>query len=255
MSTKYEHLHDAIAAASRQVGGKLAPDKTNQEQRYDYLSADLILSICGQALADVGIAVYPAITEETVEAFAYVDKYGKDRARFDAKVVMAFSLAFGDHSISFPWVGRGSDYSVPDKATYKAITSGHKYFLMKLLNVGAGNEDGEHEAHEPQPAPRKSASELVTEITGEKPAPKASKPKANTATPAKWKADAIKWMVAEEFATNKFNASAMWDLLDLDHAADKAEAVKLVKLYRLARLAGQEKDDAVAHARAGLDTE
>jgi hypothetical protein len=28
---------------------------------------------------------------------------------------------------------------------YKAITSGHKYYLMKLLNIGEGNEDGEHD--------------------------------------------------------------------------------------------------------------
>jgi hypothetical protein len=46
------------------------------------------------------------------------------------------------------WTGSGVDYATPDKALYKAMTSGHKYFVMKLFMIGVGNEDGEHENYE-----------------------------------------------------------------------------------------------------------
>lgn len=142
-----------IAQASKIVGGKLSADKTNQEQRYDYISADKILSVAGQALADAGISIIPSITGHTV---AQVERAGKS-PRNDATVYLTFQIT--DNStdgIVVNWIGLGSDYSVPDKAVYKAITSGHKYFLMKLLNIGAGNEDGEREDEKPEP--KKSAS-------------------------------------------------------------------------------------------------
>lgn len=137
-------LAGRIAAASKDVGGKLSTDKRNMEQKYDYISADKVLSICGQALADQGVVILPSITSETIEA---MDR-GAGKARYDAVVHFAFIVTDGASQFELPWLGRGSDYAVPDKAVYKAVTSGHKYFIAKLLNVGAGNEDGEHEPAE-----------------------------------------------------------------------------------------------------------
>ena len=142
-----------IAAASKEVGGKLRADSRNQEQKYDYISADKILAVCGQALAEQGIVIFPSIVYEHVD----MTDRGQGKARYDAEVKFCFVVADGGDKIELPWVGRGSDYSVPDKATYKAITSGHKYFIAKLLNVGEGNEDGEHEAPESPPTPQRTA--------------------------------------------------------------------------------------------------
>lgn len=133
-----------IAAASKDVGGKLKTDKRNNEQRYDYLSADLILAECGQALAEQGLVVIPSITSSEIATIARPE----NKFRYDATVQLALTIEDGEHEFMSAWVGVGSDYMTPDKALYKAITSGHKYFLMKLLNVGAGNEDGEHETGE-----------------------------------------------------------------------------------------------------------
>jgi len=133
-----------IAAASIAVGS-LATDKVNASQNYKYISADKILERAGDALAQAGVMVIPSITfEETVQV-DYTDNYGKAKSRFDATVHFAMVLADGESQLEVPWRGRGNDYAVPDKALYKAITSGHKYFLMKLLNIGVGNEDGEHD--------------------------------------------------------------------------------------------------------------
>lgn len=141
-------LANRIAAASKDVGGKLNPDKRNKEQSYDYISADKIIAVCGQALAEQGVTVYPSITETTLDV---LDR-GNNKYRYDARVQFAMTLADDEGTFMSQWYGLGSDYTTPDKALYKAITSGHKYFLMKLLNVGAGNEDGEHE-NEPASAP------------------------------------------------------------------------------------------------------
>lgn len=147
-------LAEKIASASRAVGA-LATDKRNTQQNYDYISADKVLERAGNALADVGVALIPSITGE--EMMVHPTANGKER--FDARVTFSMILTDGETTLEFPWIGRGSDYSVPDKATYKAITSGHKYLLMKLLNIGVGNEDGEHEVEPPQ---RSTRNEGVT---------------------------------------------------------------------------------------------
>src|SRR5207253_8898342 len=82
------------------------------------------------------------VTSEATEIVAT----GNGKSRFDSTVHFGMIISDGESQIELPWCGRGSDFSVPDKALYKAITSGHKYFLMKLLNVGVGNEDSEHES-------------------------------------------------------------------------------------------------------------
>jgi hypothetical protein len=134
-------LTSKIAAASKRVGGRLATDKTNKEQGYQYLSADAILGAGGQALAEEGVVVFPSVIDWAINQFVT----DKGKTRYDARVNYVFTVACDEEARDFVWVGLGSDYTVPDKAYYKAVTSGHKYFVAKLLNVGAFNEDGEHE--------------------------------------------------------------------------------------------------------------
>lgn len=159
-------LAGKIAKVSRQVGA-LATDKTNEQQKYSYISADKVLDRAGDALAENGVVIFPSITNEDTTQADYTDSYGKAKMRFDAVVHFDMLIADGENELKLPWCGRGSDYASPDKALYKAITSGHKYFLMKLLNIGVGNEDGEHESEGEQ----KQAA---------KPAPNAQKPQNGT---------------------------------------------------------------------------
>lgn len=143
-----QNLISKIAKAALEVGGKLKADKTNKEQNYDYISADKILSDCGQALFTQGVVIIPDILAQEIVLHEYTDAYGKAKKRYDSRVDFIFHIADESTSYDAKWYGVGSDYSVPDKSLYKAITSGHKYFLMKLLCIGAGNEDGEHDADE-----------------------------------------------------------------------------------------------------------
>jgi len=159
-----------IAQASKAVGGALSADKRNKDQNYDYISADKILTVCGQALAAQGVTVYPAIMELTTELVSYTSRRGEG-SRYDARVQFLMKIADGDETQDLVWFGLGSDYSVPDKAVYKAITSGHKYFMMKLLNVGAGNEDGEHEQADADTVVKTQRSKPAKDQSGFEPEP------------------------------------------------------------------------------------
>ena len=130
-----------IAKASADVGGRLKADKTNTQDRYDYISANKILAECGQALAAVGVSVIPAMTDADIN----IGETAGGKRRFDARVSFVMTVTDGETESAQPWFGFGADYTTPDKAVYKAVTSGHKYFLSKLLMIGEGNEDGEHE--------------------------------------------------------------------------------------------------------------
>jgi hypothetical protein len=138
------NLAQRLAAARVEIGS-LKPDKTNKDQNYDYISADKILERCGDVLANLGISIIPSVVESNLTA---VDRPNKG-PRIDAVLKMSFEMTDGKTDYTSYWVGCGSDYVTPDKAIYKAITSGHKYFLMKLLNIGVGNEDSENENDEP----------------------------------------------------------------------------------------------------------
>ena len=140
-------LSAAIAKATLDVGA-FAADKRNTEQNYGYISADAVLERGGQALARVGIAVIPAVTSWDVK---FTPRQGRSD-RIDALVNFDMTVTLGSEVMHALWAGCGSDYSTPDKALYKAITSGHKYFLMKLLNISVGNEDSEHDNEDSQPA-------------------------------------------------------------------------------------------------------
>lgn len=162
------NLATKLAKASLDVGGRLAADKTNQEQRYDYISADKILAAVGQALAAAGVVVIPAITNENLTE---TPRQGKG-PRYDAQIGFEMTITDGETNLVMPWLGRGSDYTVPDKALYKAVTSGHKYFLAKLLCIGEGNEDGEHEpGDDDRPVPRQVPQPARQPVNGRKPEP------------------------------------------------------------------------------------
>jgi hypothetical protein len=159
-------LASKIAKAALDVGGRLSADKRNEDQKYDYISADKILSVCGQALSTQGIVIIPEIANQKIDSLEYVNQYNKTVRRYDGQVDFLFKITDGTTELSQKWVGLGSDYSTPDKAIYKAITSGHKYFLAKLLCIGAGNEDGEHETSDGS-----GEESAMTTTKSEEPAP------------------------------------------------------------------------------------
>ncbi len=158
------NLAQRIAKASATVGGKLQTDKKNKQDNYDYISSDKILAVVGQAMADCGVVVFPAVVEHDLQ----LGQSSGGKTRYDVRVKFDMTISDGVSTMTMPWFGVGADYAAPDKATYKAITSGHKYFLAKLFCIGVGNEDGEHESEEPTQQVKKTTVSPTTERKEEK---------------------------------------------------------------------------------------
>jgi hypothetical protein len=136
-------LAGKIAKASADLGNRLKADKKNvQGGGYAYISADKLIAEAGAVLAANGVAVFPSIIGYNVDG----GESSGGKKNYIVTVNMMMAVSDGDSSMDCPWMGAGVDYGAMDKALYKGITSGHKYFLAKLLNIGEGNEDGEHEA-------------------------------------------------------------------------------------------------------------
>jgi hypothetical protein len=130
-----------LAAAMRRMGG-LKPDRFNQQDRFAYRSADLILSAANDALAAEGVVIVPLVDDmaETTGQSA------GGKSRYEVRIKMRFFVTDGASQIEVPWWSTGVDYTAPDRALAKAITLGHKYFVAKLLMVGVGNDEDDHEA-------------------------------------------------------------------------------------------------------------
>lgn len=199
------NLAQRIAKAASEVGGKLSADKRNKEGGYDYISSDKMLSVVGQALADNCIVVFPSVVEHEMS----MGTTSSGKSRYDVRVKFEMVVSDGASTMTMPWFGVGADYGAPDKATYKAITSGHKYFLAKLFCIGVGNEDGEHESEEPTQSVQqaKRQPQVVEQKKATMPEPVAEK---KVAYPAEWKtpADAQKWAIDGKHCSNEFEAKA-----------------------------------------------
>jgi hypothetical protein len=147
MESNANTLAGKLAKATLDVGN-FAADKKNKEQGYGYISADQVLERCGDALAKVGVVVIPSVIDSGVKSTERTDKLGNIKFKHVGKVTFDMLITDGASSEHRQWIGYGTDYTAEDKAIYKAVTTGHKYFLMKLLNIGIGNDDAEHDAHE-----------------------------------------------------------------------------------------------------------
>ena len=227
------NLAQRIAKASATVGGKLQTDKKNKQDNYDYISSDKILAVVGQAMADCGVVVFPAVVEHDLQ----LGQSSGGKTRYDVRVKFDMTISDGVSTMTMPWFGVGADYAAPDKATYKAITSGHKYFLAKLFCIGVGNEDGEHESEEPtqsaqqakrQPQVVEQKKVVMLEPTAEKKA----------AYPVEWKtpADAQAWAVSNKHCTNEFEAKASFknslkDVTGQDKSLDSNHLAAVLKNF------------------------
>jgi hypothetical protein len=135
---------NAIANAIAQIPA-IEADEHNDYDGYDYVSAKRILEIAGNAFAENNIVVVPSVTDSNVE-------YRGDQKKgfWLANLKMEMSIFIdGELFSSVQWVGSGVDYRVPDKAVWKAVTGGHRYFVSKLLMIAEGTEGLDSSVHQP----------------------------------------------------------------------------------------------------------
>ena len=151
-----------VAQASADLGNRLKADKKNmQGGGYAYISADKLIAEAGAVLAANGVTVFPSIVGYNIDP----GESSSGKRNYNVIVNFMMVVTDGESHMDCPWMGAGVDYGAMDKALYKGITSGHKYFLAKLLNIGEGNEDGEHENPPTENKPQQAQVQPVKPAT------------------------------------------------------------------------------------------
>lgn len=133
-------LADTISLVAAKVGS-LEADKKHA-MGYPYISSERVLEVGGDAMAEYGLVVMPETVSARLEVYQSA-KGGNIYVMFLTQKMNVFDR-YGNEKVVM-WESAGSDTQTPDKALFKAITSGYKYFLMKLLNISIGQPDGEHD--------------------------------------------------------------------------------------------------------------
>jgi hypothetical protein len=129
-----EKLRNARNAA------KAIEKKGRSDGGYDFVRAVDVADEARRLLKGRGIVVIPSV--ESVEI-----KMGKSGVLVHAHLTFEVVLAKSGESVTKNWIGSGFDYP-GDKALYKAITGGTKYFYANLLGIpfGVDPEEGEPSA-------------------------------------------------------------------------------------------------------------
>lgn len=120
-----------------EVGG-LKKDGRNESQKYNFVTADAVMTALRDRFAAHGIAFFTSMTDvwqETIEKTKTYDGkttiqvYTHTRARFE------FTFIDGEDGTTFTnvWFGESDDYG--DKGVNKCATAAVKYFLLKMFLI------------------------------------------------------------------------------------------------------------------------
>lgn len=129
---------------ARKAADAVAKQGHSQDGDYSFARAEDVLEEAGRQLEKRDILIIPSVEE----VHWLVGKSG-----MIARVDLTFEVRSTKTGESFTrkWTGTGFD-SPGDKAPYKAITGGEKYFLAKLLGIPFGT-DPEADAAPAEQAP------------------------------------------------------------------------------------------------------
>lgn len=127
-----EQEGDAIGMAKKMQAlakavGTVKKDGRNTHFNYAFVSYEALAATVREALQDVGLAFFVSTTDDVLDG---------------EMTTLHGSLSFMDSEtgaiLSVPWVGQGKDGQ--DKGASKALTSGLKYALMRLLLASERDE-------------------------------------------------------------------------------------------------------------------
>lgn len=138
------NLAQKILAITGKVGHQ---EKTgrNSAQGYGFIEQATVVAALRPLLEAYGVVIFPAVTARTIERFVNA----RGNTSVHANVTMGFTVMNADDpkdAWEFEW-NAGEAIDTSDKATNKAVTAAHKYFLMKLFNI-SDKEDADAESPE-----------------------------------------------------------------------------------------------------------
>lgn len=139
-------LAGRIATIASEIGA-IAKDGKNTQQGYAFIQYGKVAARIRELQAKHGVAIIPNL--ESYECHEVQNKY--KNIGYHYLLRMEFTIINTDDKedrIITKWIAEATDYG--DKGINKAITSGVKYFIMRLYNI---SEKGEQEAGGDTPEP------------------------------------------------------------------------------------------------------
>lgn len=143
MADVKKNLYQRLLAITEEIG-KIEKTGTNSSQGYKFIEQSMVVAEVRVQLAKHGVMIIPETVERTIDRYTKMvpDKYkpndpAKEQATIHANVESRYTLVNADDPtdrIVCVW-DAGEALDTSDKATNKATTASHKYFLMKLFNI------------------------------------------------------------------------------------------------------------------------
>jgi len=157
---------------------RIAKDKRNVQQGFDYVSSDAVLATIREAMCDQRLLLMVQIDDATLHL-----KSVGDKGWHMTELRLRFTWINSDspeERIEVPFYGQGTDPH--EKGVGKALTYAEKYFLLKQFHLPTDKEDPD--AHE-EGAPHGRAATPAAAAPAAAPRPAAPKPHVKLGTWAK----------------------------------------------------------------------
>lgn len=141
---------------ARSLASPIEKKGENTGQHYHYVRAEDVIAEAQRVLAEVAVIVTPEVLDvELIESGA---TRGGTMGRI-ALVTLQFDVRCADlvateGNRTIRWSGTGWD-APGDKALYKAITGGTKYFLAHLIGIPFGADPDDDEGAQPKGASKR----------------------------------------------------------------------------------------------------
>jgi len=125
---------------------KLSKDGDNKFDNYKYITGDQAFEKLGGAMAEAGLVALPTIIEVTTDTVPT-----KSGSQYRTVIHGQITLADADSSDTWTsdWYGEGTDRG--DKSINKAMTAMMKYYLLRLFQIGSGDDADADSPEEPHP--------------------------------------------------------------------------------------------------------
>ena len=131
--------------AAQQAVDSIKKDARNEFHKYDYASAQNIISTCRKALHDQGLLIVTDMVDcnNAILETTRLDKKTGEMVTTQNTLTtlkIKFKLIDCDSGECYEFHAYGTGYDPTDKSVYKAITGTEKYALLQLLQVPTGDD-------------------------------------------------------------------------------------------------------------------
>lgn len=127
-----KNLYQKLLAITEEIG-KITKTGRNTTQGYNFIEQAQVVAEVRVQLAKHGVMIIPETTDRRMTTFTNA----KGTTMIHANVTSRYTLVNADNPedrMICDW-DAGEALDTSDKATNKATTASHKYFLMKLFNI------------------------------------------------------------------------------------------------------------------------